>query len=104
MLIDPYHRPGHVQYLFTPGHRRLQAIIDDRDAYASSRVKTTDIAVGVSAAKFESFVASPPCAAVNKDHDRPAPAFGDKKIQAMLAWVCQRVAPVCQVLIYLLLR
>src|SRR5262245_41343573 len=101
--MNPRHGPRHVNDLLTPGHGRLQSVIDDCDSYAPSRVKATDVAVWIGASEPQPLVAAPPSAAVNENQDRPTLAFGPEKIQAIAAHRLL-VIPVAQVLVHLYLR
>src|SRR5215510_8064274 len=65
--IDPSQCPSDVLYLLSPGDFRLQAIVDDRNAYTSVGVKTTDVAVRIGITELQRFVTAFPSAAVNED-------------------------------------
>src|ERR1700730_15636487 len=103
MLVDPRQRPSNILYLPSPCDCRLQAIIDDRYTYAVSSVKATYVAVRIGAAKLQSFVTAFPTAAVNKNQNRPASAFGGVEIQPMLAPVRIGTCPVAQLRVHLVL-
>src|SRR5689334_2163773 len=83
--IDPGRCAGHILDLFAPGDSRLQTIIDHRHTDAFRSVEAPDVAINIVTADTQTLVAGRKAPSMNKNHDRPAGAVRNKKIEPMLS-------------------